>query len=825
LDGTGGDLAKAAFKHLNLPYNSEVYPLLRSPNGAQRWLSLFTPLRAQGVQANEMVLMVISTSLPQFRMSSADFETIKVLGAGKYGAVSAARIKSTNETVALKEMTSGPTDPDFILSFKREVEVLATAGHPALLTLRGIISPDPESTDSPSIITPYMSQGSLDLVLQQARSGDPPSEWTITRKLIVLLGIAAGMEFMHRRRFIHRDLKPENVLLDDRFEPCIADFGFSKIESQRSSEQTRALGTPLFQAPEIFEHPKAYNSKVDVYAFGITMYMVITNQPASDARDLPELTQKVQDGERPEIPEETPEAFTNLIRACWAQDPSERPDFAEVCFRLGTDEFLQGVDRDVFDEYQARVCPPALIARGEPWVTGTSLYARMAATGDPFAQVQFGKQLQTRNLARAADFFRAAAAANNTHGLVEYGRCLYQGIGVGKDPAAAADYFRRAAVRGNPEASYMLGRMVKYGEGGLVRNPAEGLGLIKAAADRRFTAAANFYGEILEAGDGVRVDLPEALRYYKLAEDLRFAEGFANLADMDRHGRAVPLNRWEALRLYVDAANSGSSGAKHALFEIYRDGEADEIFGDSEEAERWAREHAETKAFLGLVDYAEALIEGIGVHAHDERERELQVERGRELRAEAHSAAFADDQVNYSWCLAEGKRCRQDLGKAVEYARIAAGNGSGYGALRLGIHLWNAWGVERDLDAAVASFKRAVDLGYDAALWYYAQALVLGLGIGQNYAEGIHWLEIAAEKKDPQSICLLAELYRDGKGVRADAKRAFELYRQAADLGSGEACWVLGQKCKNENPAEARALLHRAVSLGESRAQAELDSL
>jgi serine/threonine protein kinase len=68
---------------------------------------------------------------------------------------------------------------------------------------------------STAILTPFMSNGSLDAILKSERKGESPREWTKTRKLIVVLGIASRMMFLHERGFIFRDFTPNNVLLDD----------------------------------------------------------------------------------------------------------------------------------------------------------------------------------------------------------------------------------------------------------------------------------------------------------------------------------------------------------------------------------------------------------------------------------------------------------------------------------------------------------------------------------------------------------------------------------------------------------------------------------
>jgi serine/threonine protein kinase len=273
-------------------------------------------------------------------------------------------------------------DPKSRQMFEREVQILGTVRHPALLTLHGCTRFVADLLHSPAILTPFMSNGSLDTILKQEREGRTPSEWTRTRKHIILLGIASGMMFMHEHRLIHRDLKPANVLLDDRFEPKIADFGLSKfVEPGQTLYQSIPSGTALFMAPEIFSD-EPYDFKVDVYAFGILMYTI----------------------------------RTSFI----------------VVYRLGEEAFVQSVDLIIFKEYQLRVCPTELIAptkesshpekpAGPPPI---EVLERMADGGDAFAQIQFGQRLQSgegieQSLSRAAYYFNLAADSGNATGMVE----------------------------------------------------------------------------------------------------------------------------------------------------------------------------------------------------------------------------------------------------------------------------------------------------------------------------------------------------------------------------------------------------------------------
>lgn len=100
-----------------------------------------------------------------------------------------------------------------------------------------------------------------------------------TKRYLILLGIVIGMKYLHSKGFIHRDMKSDNILIDEKLLQKICDFGCAFISDKNLSEIQidEYLGTLKYIAPEILSF-EPYSYKVDVYAFSLIMYELLTGK-------------------------------------------------------------------------------------------------------------------------------------------------------------------------------------------------------------------------------------------------------------------------------------------------------------------------------------------------------------------------------------------------------------------------------------------------------------------------------------------------------------------------------------------------------------------
>jgi hypothetical protein len=192
------------------------------------------------------------------------YDARQFLGAGAFGEVWVALDQNTGRRVAIKFLMHRSGLDWSLLS--REVEKLVFLSADRYVVQLLDVGWD---SDPPYYVMEYVENGSLEAYLQ--RRGPLP----VGEAVELFRDVAFGLSRAHGKGVLHCDLKPANILLDQDNKPRLADFGQSRL----THEQTPALGTLFFMAPEQADLEAVPDARWDVYALGALLHCMLTGAP------------------------------------------------------------------------------------------------------------------------------------------------------------------------------------------------------------------------------------------------------------------------------------------------------------------------------------------------------------------------------------------------------------------------------------------------------------------------------------------------------------------------------------------------------------------
>jgi TolB-like protein/tRNA A-37 threonylcarbamoyl transferase component Bud32 len=202
-----------------------------------------------------------------------NYEILEQIGCGGMGVIYRARQRHSRRIVAVKRVLSYRADSHGALQrFRREAQAVASLDHPNILPIYEVS----ESEDGlPFFSMKLAEKGSL--AENAASLRDEP------RKCVQLMvKVARAVEYAHSRGVLHRDIKPGNILLNDRSEPLVSDFGLAKLLDGKNdlTKSLTTFGTAGFIAPEQANGAAAdVTPAADVYSLGAVLFNVLAGRP------------------------------------------------------------------------------------------------------------------------------------------------------------------------------------------------------------------------------------------------------------------------------------------------------------------------------------------------------------------------------------------------------------------------------------------------------------------------------------------------------------------------------------------------------------------
>ena len=250
---------------------------------------------------------------------------VKKLGTGQFGETWMGIWNETTEVaVSVKTLKPGTMGAH---EFLEEAALMKKLRHPYLIQLYAVCTQE----EPIYIITEFMKHGSLlEYLRGDGRSLKPPQ--------LIDMGaqVAAGMAYLGEQCYIHRDLAARNILVGEHLICKISDFKYAKFLDDDGIYEAPTEAEFPFQwtAPEAIMYSR-FTIKSDVWSFGILLYELITygHFPYPGMKKS-QVLDALQNGYRIPCPTGCPEQLYKIMRECWKDDPTLRPTFETLQWRL-----------------------------------------------------------------------------------------------------------------------------------------------------------------------------------------------------------------------------------------------------------------------------------------------------------------------------------------------------------------------------------------------------------------------------------------------------------------------------------------------------------
>ncbi|RHZ64245.1 hypothetical protein Glove_326g60 [Diversispora epigaea] len=285
-----------------------------------------TYTKAQKQQTESRMVKGITTESSELInwIPYSQFKDIKYIAEGGFGVVSSAiwiKDRINEIKVALKNLHNSKDMTDDFL--KEVISHGITSSNDFILQCYGITKD--HNTNSIMLVMEFAEDGSLH---QDLLKNFDEIAWKT--KLERLYCIATGLEQIHNNNLIHRDLHSGNILMGVNGilgSIRIADLGLCR---NIDISTNHVYGIIPYVAPEIFED-SSYSQASDVYSFGMLMWEFTSgHRPFFNRPHNSKLLCNIRGGLRPEITDDTPEVFSNLMLKCWNSNPVNRPNIKEI---------------------------------------------------------------------------------------------------------------------------------------------------------------------------------------------------------------------------------------------------------------------------------------------------------------------------------------------------------------------------------------------------------------------------------------------------------------------------------------------------------------
>ncbi|XP_039011385.1 serine/threonine-protein kinase BLUS1-like isoform X2 [Hibiscus syriacus] len=258
-----------------------------------------------------------------YSANPSDYKLLEEVGYGASATVYRAIYLPLNDFVAVKCLDLDRCNSN-LDDIRREAQTMSLIDHPNVIRAYCSFVVDSNLW----VVMPFMSEGSC-LHLMKIAYPDGFEEPAIGS---ILKETLKALDYLHRQGHIHRDVKAGNILLDNNGTIKLADFGVSACmfdSGDRQRSRNTFVGTPCWMAPEVLQPGSGYNSKADIWSFGITaLELAHGHAPFSKYPPMKVLLMTIQNappGLDYDRDKKFSKSFKEMVAMCLVKDQTKRP--------------------------------------------------------------------------------------------------------------------------------------------------------------------------------------------------------------------------------------------------------------------------------------------------------------------------------------------------------------------------------------------------------------------------------------------------------------------------------------------------------------------
>ncbi|KAH8548142.1 kinase-like domain-containing protein [Umbelopsis sp. PMI_123] len=214
-----------------------------------------------------------------------NYEKLNRIEEGAYGVVFRARDRKTGDIVALKKFKLEKEKNGFPITSLREIRTLMLAKHPNIVNIREIVVGD--KFDQIFMVMDFIDHDLKSLM------EDMKSPFLQSEVKTIMIQLLSAVALMHDNWMIHRDLKTSNLLLNNRGQIKVADFGLARTYGSPLGNMTQLVVTLWYRAPELLLGAKEYSTAVDMWSIGCIFAELVRKEPLLPGRSEIEQLDKI----------------------------------------------------------------------------------------------------------------------------------------------------------------------------------------------------------------------------------------------------------------------------------------------------------------------------------------------------------------------------------------------------------------------------------------------------------------------------------------------------------------------------------------------------